>query len=162
MKSFLIAGAFAAVRRYAFALIGAVTVLALPGWSPASAGVSAEDTISYPDGSLFGANGGSGWVGGWTGFLTSVMAEEAVGADDTEFTAVRNIVFAGATPESVGLRSGEATSSFGTWTTRRKDAWTACIPNPCPGTARISFDLPVAGPASLAVFDATGRLTVAR
>lgn len=77
----------------------AVGVAALGTPPRARAAVVATDSFAYPDGPLFGRNGGSGWTTGWAGFLTNVVSEEAVGNSETQFTGTRNFDNPGTTPE---------------------------------------------------------------
>lgn len=52
--------------------------LALVAPSSADADLIATESFSYPDGSLYGANGGTGWLSIWTGNGMAVSGGEAV------------------------------------------------------------------------------------
>jgi hypothetical protein len=75
-------------RSFSRVVLWAAAVTALVA-SPAAAVVVASDGFDYPDGSLFGRDGGFGWVTGWAGFLTDVVAHTAVGQSHVQFTGTR-------------------------------------------------------------------------
>ncbi len=59
----------------------AVAVMAAGGTTEARGAVIAEDDFSYPDGDLWGSNGGSGWSSPWGSTAINVTGAEAIGAN---------------------------------------------------------------------------------
>lgn len=81
---------FVRMIRTTLTIVAGLALLGVLGSTDSHAGIVAEDTISYPNGTLWGMNGGTGWTAYWNGYRTDVVDQKAVGRAPNQFYAVRD------------------------------------------------------------------------